>query len=191
MISLYWTFLLLLCVHTFMHVCVCVTGTQQSWTNCAQSMQVWWKSWQTATASCSRRSTRGSRWRSTISRTCPSWRYSHPDAQRLLSLCFDFLQPKQKLAKPKNTCPAQPQIWLGGGTVFLGKWVEIIVESLGWGVGKRSRGATIVLALDIFSDRHSRSFPVTDLWAFMDFHLFPYLFITCLEQFVDRQHLSI
>lgn len=109
-IILYYTFLL--------HSCVPVTGTQQSWTNCAQSTQVWWKSWQTATASCSRRSTRGSHWRSTISRTCPSWRYRHPDAQRLLSLCFGFLQPRQKLAKPKNTCPAQPQIWIGGGSVF-------------------------------------------------------------------------
>lgn len=79
MIILYWTFLLhSLTLHTCMRACV--TGTQRSWTNCAQSTQVWWKSWQTATASCSRRSTRGSHWRSTISRTCPSWRYSNPDA---------------------------------------------------------------------------------------------------------------
>lgn len=56
-----------------------LTGILQSWTSCALSMPAWWKNWQTTTASCSRRNTRGSHWRSATSRMCPSWRYAKPD----------------------------------------------------------------------------------------------------------------
>lgn len=77
--------------------CVCCwIGIQQSWTSCVQSTLVWWKSWQTATASCSRRNTRGSHWRSATSRMCPSWRYTNPDAQNVYLVCASVSRSQHK-----------------------------------------------------------------------------------------------
>lgn len=81
-------------------------GIQQSWTSCARSMPVWWKSWQTATASCSRRSTRGSHWRSATSRTCPSWRYGHPDARPVFLGCTS-----SSPAETKKKCTKFYETW--------------------------------------------------------------------------------
>lgn len=125
--------------------CVCCwIGIQQSWTSCVQSTLVWWKSWQTATASCSRRNTRGSHWRSATSRMCPSWRYTNPDAQNVYLACASVSRSQHKnelSCEKKKKSAAQLQIkWLGGVVALSEKWEEVVVEVLGGGVWEMDPG---------------------------------------------------
>lgn len=116
-------------------------GIQQSWTSCARSMPVWWKSWQTATASCSRRSTRGSHWRSATSRTCPSWRYGHPDARPVFLGCTSSSPAETKKNVPSFMKPGSPVwllMWLEGVVALEGKWEEVTVQILSGVVGNRT-----------------------------------------------------
>ncbi len=110
--------------HSFVLVWICcLIGIQQSWTSCVLSTPVWWKSWQKTTASCSRRSTRGSHWRSATSRTCPSWRYANPDAQCVYLACASVSPGRDKnelsCTKPGQCCTASNLV-SGCGSSIIG-----------------------------------------------------------------------
>lgn len=164
---------------------MCATGTPLSWTNCAQSMQVWWKSWQTATASCNRRNTRGSHWRSTISRMCPSWRYINPDAQCLSSFCCSFLQPRlKKVLNPEipvhgHICVIREMVGDYNGVLGKGVWKAVIVlaleaekfECFVYCIRGIFPIDAQILSCHLFLKKQLNSIAslVTDLWTFIHF----------------------